>query len=429
MLPKTFNSVTLKRAEENITGKMGLAWTAHALRDYGLKGLIDKRYTHKPGSNREIAASHKIEAGMLMFIAGGERIEDLEVLRADPALAGSLGWKAIISADTLREFMKDKRNAARLRQLTEDMAVKAMRDSGIEEFTYDNDATYIDSNKGSAEYSYKGKKQFSGLLGFIPELDLCATADYRPGNISPCDGVLNQLRKVIQQAKKAGKHITRFRSDSAAHSNDIFRKCDSEGIKYYISMGKNLAIKEIIASLDENEWDKLSGRYEGEKREYAEAVYVTNEGESVRILILRWPNRNRDLFDESRYCYHVIGTNDIDIPAMEWLEVHNGRMNSENFNKEIKSGFNCDYTPSHDFQMNRTYFLLGILAYNAVQIMKLFYLGNRARKWTIKTLRYHFINVCGKIIKTARRYICKVINVTDDTFALYRRCLFHLKVG
>ena len=429
MLPKNFNSVTLKRAEENITGRMGLAWTAHALRDYGLKGFIDKSYTQKRRSNREIAASRKIEAGMLMLIAGGERIEDLEVLRADPALASSLGWDAVISADTLREFLKEKSNAAKLRQLTEELTVKGMRDSDMEEFTYDNDATYIDSNKRSAEYSYKGLKQFSGLLGFIPELGLCATADYRSGNISPCDGVLNQLRKVIKQAEKAGKRITRFRSDSAAHSNDIFRKCNSKSVKYYISMSKNLAIKEIISSLDENEWRKLSGRYEGKKREYAEAVYVTNEGESVRIMILRWPNRNRDLFNESRYCYHVIGTNDIDSPPMEWLEFHNGRMNSENCNKEIKSGFNCDYTPSHDFQMNRSYFLMGILAYNAVQIMKLFYLDERARKWTIKTLRYHFINVCGKIIKTARRYICKVINVTDNTFALYRRCLFHLKMG
>ena len=79
--------------------------------------------------------------------------------------------------------------------------------------------------------------------------------------------------------------------------------------------------------------------------------------------------------------------------------------------------------------MNRGYFLLGILAYNTVQIMKLFYLSGIARKWTIKTLRYHFINVCGKIIKTARRYICKIINVTDNTFNLFRACLFHLEMG
>ena len=53
----------------------------------------------------------------------------------------------------------------------------------------------------------------------------------------------------------------------------------------------------------------------------------------------------------------------------------------------------CDYTPNHEFEKNREYFLLGILAYNMVQIMKLFYLGNKAKFWMIKTMRYQFINM------------------------------------
>lgn len=364
-----------------------------------------------------------------MFAAGGERIEDIENLRADRALVRNLGWETMISADTLRGFLKDKRNAAKIRSINNELAIKAMKDSEIEEFTYDNDATYLNSNKESAEYSYQKRKQFSGLLGFIKELDVCNTMDFRRGNVSPCDGILNQLRKTVAQAKRAGKSIARFRSDSASHSNEIFRECENEGIKYYISLSKNHAIKEIICDLGKRDWQKLSGKYANHSEEWAETVYVTNEGESVRALVLRWENPDITLFDESPYCYHVIGTNDLKTPAMEWLEIHNGRMSSENYNKEVKSGFNCDYTPSNDFEMNRSYFLMGILAYNAVQIMKLFYLGERAKKWTIKTLRYHFINVCGKIIKTSRKYICKIINVTNDTFDLFRSCLFHLKMG
>jgi len=429
MIAKELNRVTLKKSEENVTGKMGLSWTGHCLRDYGFTAIIDKHYSMKRKSNRQIKASRKIEAGVLMFIAGGERIEDIENLRADKAMVRTLGWGKMIAADTLRDFLKDKRNAAKLRQINQELAIKVMRESEISEFTYDNDATYIDSDKKSAEYSYQKKRQYSGLLGFIPELDICNTVDYRRGNVSPCDGILNQLRKAVAQAKKAGKRIGMFRSDSAAHSNDVFKECEEEGIRYYISLSKNLAIKEMIGSLKEKSWKRLSGKYEGRSEKYAEMVYVTNAGESVRMLVLRWKNPDVTLFDQSPYCYHAIGTNDNEISAMDWLEKHNGRMNSENYNKEVKSGFNCDYTPSHDFEMNRSYFLMGILAYNALQILKLFYLGETARKWTIKTLRYHFINVCGKIIKTARRYICKIINVPDETFDLFRLCLFHLKMG
>ena len=103
-------------------------------------------------------------------------------------------------------------------------------------------------------------------------------------------------------------------------------------------------------------------------------------------------------------------------------------MNSENYNKEVKTGFNVDYTPSEDFTMNENYFLTGILAYNMIQIMKLFYLGKEPKKWTIKTLRYWFIHTCGKIIRTGRKYFCNIINATDKTFELFQHCLSQLVV-
>jgi len=431
MIPKNLNIVTLKRTEENVTGRMGLGWIGHSLKDFGLEKIIKQRYKGKHKSNRQIKASRKIESGILMFISGAQRIEDIETLRADKGLIKTLGWKSMIAADTLREFIKEKKNAGKMRQINNELVKEAIKKSGITEFTYDNDATYIDSNKESAKYSYQNKKQYSALLGFIKELNLCNTVDFRRGNVSPAEGILNQLRKAVKQVKEAGGRIIRFRSDSAAHSNEIFRECNKENIKYYISLSKNTAIKEIIKGLKEKQWKELRGKYKDREqgKKWAESIYVTNKGETARILVLRWNNPNITLFDQEEYCYHVIGTNDKEIEAMDWLEMHNGRMNSENYNKEVKSGYNCKYTPSNDFEMNRGYFLMGILAYNAVQIMKQFYLTKGTKNWTIKTIRYHFINICGKIIKTGRKYICKIINVTEEVFELFRKCLYHLKMG
>ena len=142
----------------------------------------------------------------------------------------------MISPDTLREMTKDKRNAGRLRLADEEFMIKVMKDSEVREFTYDNDATYFDSDKDSATHSYQMRRQYSGLLGFIAELGICNTADFRPGHISPQTGILNQLRKAVRQAKVANKRIIRFRSDSAAHKNEVFEFCEGEGIRYYISL-------------------------------------------------------------------------------------------------------------------------------------------------------------------------------------------------
>lgn len=430
ILTGKMDQVTLKMSSEDVTGRMGLSWVEHSMRHFGVEEMIDRWSPRESGSNREIAASRKVMAGALSLIAGAERIEDLEVLRKDRGLLNGLGWNEMISPDTLREHLQVKRTAGKFRKVNEEMVMKAMAKSSEQEFTYDNDATYFDSEKDSATYSYQKKKQYSGLLGFIAELKMCATVDFRPGHVAPCDGIGNQLRKVILQAKHVGKRIGTMRSDSAGHSNEIFKLCDREKIRYFISLKKNEAVMELIQAIKPLDWQEIEGAEKevDHKVWRAETVYVTNEYVAVRMLVLRWLNPDPDLFEQTPYCYHSIGTNDHEIEPAAWLEKHNGRMSSENENKELKTGFNADYAPSHDFNMDRAYFLLNVLAYNMVQIMKLFYLGEVAKRWTMKTLRYHFIQVCGKIVRTGRKYYCKIINTTAGSYALFRNCLSRLVI-
>jgi hypothetical protein len=431
ILTGKLDRVTLKFSQEDVTGRMGLGFIEHSMRHYGLQETIDEWMPVNGESNREIAGSRKVMAGVLSLIAGAERVEDIEVLREDRGLLNALGWRSMISPDTLLEYAEVKRNAGKLRKAQEEFVIRAMKQSELCEFTYDGDATYFDSGKDSATYSYNMKKQYSGMLGFIAELGICNTMDFRPGHVSPQTGVLNQLRKAAAQAKAAGKRITRVRFDSAGHKNEVFEFCDEEGIHYYISLDKNAAVMECIKAIKPKVWQEIPKAEEelGKKMEWAETVYVTNAGNAVRTLVLRWLNPQPDLFKQDKYCYHAIGTNDNEIESMAWLEFHNGRMSSENYNKELKEGLNAGYAPSHDFHTDRFYFLLNVLAYNVLQVMKLFYLGEEAKAWTVKTLRYWFIGVCGKIVRTGRKYYCKIINATDETFALFRHCLLQLRTA
>ena len=274
---------------------------------FGLEEMVKEIYGDKKKSNREIGTYEKIMAGAMTRIAGGDRIEDIETLRSDKGLVDSLGWKQIAGADAYGNFINDRRNNGKIRILNEAMAIKSMKESDEEEFTYDNDATYSDSNKNSAAYSYQGTRQHSGLIGCIAELGIINTEDFRRGNVSPQTGIYNQLRKAVSQARTAGKKIKRFRSDSASHQNKIFRLCNEENIEYYISLDKNGAVKACIGVIKEKEWKPLAGRYE--KRigtEWAETVYVTQEGISMRMLVLRWLNPDPDLFDKSRVFFKSI---------------------------------------------------------------------------------------------------------------------------
>jgi len=416
------SKVELKMSKDVVTGKMGLSWLMHAMKDFGLRRMISEGYEN--GSNREIEYFKKIMSGVMTRVAGGDRVEDIENLRVDVGLLESLGWEEMMSADTYLNLIKDKRSNGKLRQINKKIIVKALR--GLEEdgLTYDNDATYFDSAKKSGEYSYQKRKQFSGLLGCIAELGMINTVDFRRGNVSPQTGVMNQLKKAVGQAKAVNKRIKRFRSDSAGYRMDMMRYCDIEGVKYFISADKDEAVRRQIKKIKTTQWGMLGDKYaKNQDTQWAETVHVMSQGFTVRMLVLRWPNPDPDLFDESPYCYHAMVTNDYEIKPMEWLKVHNGRMGTiEHSHQEIKTELGCDYAPSHEFEKNRGYFLIGILAYNMVEILKRFYLGASTISWKLKTLRYQFIHVCGKIVKSGRKFCCKIINVTDEVFELYKNC-------
>jgi len=358
-------------------------------------------------------------------------LEDIEQLREDLGLLEGLGWRGMVCADTVINFIGDRRNNAKMRCVNDKLVVKAMRQVRAEGFTYDNDATYVDSDKDCAEYSYQKRRQMSGLLGSIAELGIINTVDYRRGNASPQVGILNQLRKACSQARRAGKRIERFRSDSAAYQDKVLTYCSMNDIAYYVTVDKDERVMRTVRKLKAFDWKTMYGRYEGQyDKQWAVVEYEVSKGYHVRILVLRWKNPDPTLFDKSEHCYHVIGTNDRDIEPMEWLAVHNGRMGTvEQDHKELKNGFGCSYTPSNDIEKNRGYFLLGVLAHNVVQVFKLFYLGSDAAQWTIRTVRYQFINVCGKIVRSGRKFYCRIINVTDGVFERFRHCQSALLSG
>ncbi len=421
-LSNNLSKVTLKKGEEAVTGRIGLGWMVDSLRHFGLKKMISDEYRQEKRSNREKSAYEKIMAGVMMMASGGERLEDIENLRADRGLLDSLGWEEMVCADTVINFIGDRRNNAKTRRVNNGLVVKAMKRSRETEFTFDSDATYMDSGKKVAEYSYQKRRQMSGLLGSIAEIGIINTVDYRRGNASPQTGILNQLRKACFQARCAGKRISRFRSDSAAHQDKIFTYCSKNGIEWYVTLDKDQGVMKTVRQLKCADWKTMYGRYKEQyEKQWAVADYVVSKGYHVSILVLRWQNPDPTLFDKNKYCYHVIGTNKKDIDPMAWLEVHSGRMGTiEQDHKELKNGFGCAYTPSNDFEKDRGYFLLGVLTHNATQVMKLFYLGPDAVQWTIKTVRYQFINVCGKIVRSGRQFYCRIINVTDKVFARFR---------
>ena len=410
MIPKSLNQVEIKKITKKVTGRAGLNWIEGSLEHVGFFEKIDELVPVKGLSNKAMPMSVKLGSEIVSRIDGSGAIEDVEVLRRDAGYLRIRGER-IAGADTIRTMLNADETEHCQKAVNRWLVIEAMKRSTEESFTYDNDATYCESAKKSASYSYRETQDHSALLGFIVELGMCATMDFRTGNISPRTGIVEQLEESIAIAKEAGKRISRVRIDSAGHSNDVFNTCRDNDIEFYVTLAQNTAVKEIIRGLKEQDWCAF-----GETdREITESVYVTNEGASARMIVLRWHKKQGELFTEN-YFYHVVGTSNDTALAEEIIKTHSGRMGSENYNKELKDGYNCEWAPSHRFRMNANYFYAGVLACNCVEIVKRFFIGCKETiRYRIKRFRQWFIKICGNVIKTGRKYYFQVINVTDKS--------------
>ena len=283
-----------------------------------------------------------------------------------------------------------------------------MEKEDIAEYTLDIDATEIIAEKQECSYTYKNNKGYMPMLGFLFENGICLYNEFREGNISPASNHVDFYKKCKNNMPK-GKRIKYFRADSASYQSSLINLLEEDDVKWGITADLDSSVKKAIKSI--KEWI----RPQGLDFEIAEIIHCTNKTDKAfRLIIKREYRKQPDLF-EGQYFYHAIATN-LEEEPLEVINWHNKRGQAENFNKEIKSGFSMENMPCGTFCANAVYFGIGILSYNlfiGFKSLNPLFLNN-----TIKTFRWSFFNIAGKIIKRSGRIILKIKTDLDKYIAL-----------
>jgi hypothetical protein len=399
----------LEITEEEITPRSGLALYAEVLRAFRIEERI-QRYFPLPGSNRGYRPWEFIEPLLLMLYGGGRHIEDLREIRDDKALRRLIGLYKMPAVSTYGDWMRRvgesggiKGSAVLNRQVVRDIVG---RDKTLR-YTLDVDATVIEADKQEAQWTYKKVKGYQPILGFLAENGVCLAYEFREGNVVSHSGAVDFL-KLCQQALPKGKEIAYIRSDSAFYQADVINWCEREGKKYTITAGKDEAVMEAISTIQD--WKRLH-TLDGEKtdREVGTAIHIMHKTEEAfRLVVQRWQNRQKDLFEPDDWFYHVIATNCDELSAEEVVWWHNQRGQAENLIKELKIGFGMEQMVSGSFLANTLYFGLGILSYNTAQAQKLFFMDSDWRTHTIGTIRWRLVEVAGKVVRHGRQLILKL---------------------
>jgi hypothetical protein len=403
-LPQLILPIKLERSSERLTSLGGLMVVEELARAVGLWEQVDGALAG-PKSGRGYAPHAFVQGLIWMLHAGGRRLEDLRELRSEQEVLGALGLEALPDAGTVGDWLRrqGEKGAAAIQQISRQLIRRGLESA--EEVILDVDATEIEAEKQEAQWTYQHVQGYMPLMGYVD--GVCVGHEFREGNESPGAGIL-EFAQHCEAALPAGKRLY-FRSDSAAYQAKVINHYSQPGRSFSITADRDVAVKREIGNLPETAWQPYrTPQGIATDREIAETVHSMNGTEQAfRLIVLRWPNPQPNLFAADRYCYHAVTANrEESARAVIWQ--HNGRGNSENWHKELKNGMGMEQLPCGQFAANAMYFAIGVLAYNLAQLLKRRVLPAGYRTATIATLRWKVYRLAGKLVRHARGWMLQI---------------------
>jgi len=388
---------------EPLVARGGLLLPYELAKALKLPKVIDKELP-EPGSGRGYKPSDFVMPLILMFHGGGKKLEDLRELKGEASLRELLEMEKLPASctlgDWLRRMGKDGKGLSGLGKVNRHVVTEVILRDKRSSYTLDVDATVIESEKEEAKVTYKGGKGYQPQMGFLFEAGLILEDEFRDGNIPAQAEAVSFTRKCFK-AMPPGKSIACLRGDSAFYQAGVMNLCFEQGTLFTITADQDKAVKESIKTI--RKWCSYQG-----DREVGETVHTMNgTKEAFRLIVIRWPKLQAELFDSSPYFYHAIATNREE-EAPEVIKLHNQRGEAENYIKELKSGFGMEWMPCGESYADAVFFRIGVIAYNLFLAMKLLALPPWYRSFTIQTVRWRFYQVAGAVIRHAHQLLLKL---------------------
>lgn len=348
-----------------------------------------------------------------MLIDGATCLEDIRLFENDEAYKEMAEVKHYPTSDAIGDWLRRHGGAdgeKRLWTVISSINQSGMTDSKSSGLTLDIDGTLIESDKGDAEYTYKGFRGYHPLVGGSLELGLFVGSRFQQGNVSPQADLVNFVDEDC--LKNMPGTFRTIRSDSAGYNSNVINYCFKHNLCFSITADQDVAVMEAVSKIPESEWDRGKND-DGTATSYevAETIHTLEKTtQSFRLVVKRTKNtRQQDLFT-GQYRYWIIATN---IPQREKdgqaiIHFQNQRGEFEKMIGELKHHYGLDHFPCGQFDANCFYFTIGILAFTLVQLLKRYYFGSEWKKKSVRSLRYYWLHVPSRIVSHARYTIAKV---------------------
>jgi hypothetical protein len=430
----------------DLTARAGLSLVAEAVLALGLDDVVRGR-VRLLKRRRGLDDFEKLLVVVLMLAAGGECVEDVEILRRDLGLQRLLG-RELPSADALHRFLgafHDERELAQrpkdgawipteptaLRQLAQvnvELVRRAVALRKPRRATLDLDATILESHKREALAHFKGGRGYQPTAVVWAEEDLVVADEYRDGNVPA--GM--QTREVAQRGFAAlpVDVVERyFRGDSACYDVKLLKYLWREKIAFTISADMTKELRRVCAARGVR-WTMFEKR-ESEWVETAEVEFTPGDwpkdAPPMRYVALRFTGQQGRLFDDGTDTkYLAVVSNRSECAPKELVRWHWEKAGTIEFVHDVtKNELGVRVPPSGRFGANAAWYRLGLITYNVLTVLRRIALPERLQRARPERLRYEIFTVPAEIRTHARQLRARlgVPELTADELILARRRL------
>jgi len=399
------------------------------------------------------------------ILAGGERIEDLELRRQDEVYLDGLGAERIPDPTTAGDFTRRFRqeDIVTLEECVNRARVKlwkAQPKGFLKEAFIDVDGTIAGTYgecKQGMDISHKGIWGYAPLLVSLANTKEVLYLVNRPGNAASESGSVEWIDRAVKLVSAVAGSVT-IRGDTAFSHTAQLDRWDEAGHKFILGIDAHPKLVGLAEALENKAWQPferlpkyeilteprpkafrykeqvvVERGFENQKlvgEALAEIAYQPNKcGRKYRVIILRKnisvQKGEQALLDEVRYFFYITNRKDL---AQRIVGLANGRCDQENVIEQLKNGVNAMRMPVRDLVSNWAYMVIAALSWN----LKAWYgllVPNRERGLELVKMEFRrFLSAIMllpcQVVRTARRTIYRILGYNSwlkDFFATWER--------
>ena len=374
---------------------------------------------------------------MLMLAGGGECCADIEYLRSQPGLFGS------VPSDTTVWRTFSRIDEATLGYLGQSMAAvraqvwsRSSATTGTAPVVLDIDASLVEvhsENKEGTAATYKGGFGFHPMFCFADATGEALAALLRPGNaganniadhLAVLDAAIAQLPAPIAAGHCDGddpatmRRGVRVRADSAACSTRFAQACRARNVGFSVVARSNRQVNAAISHVagDAERWTAALDQ-EGDTKDRSAVAEVTDLvdlsawPDGTRLIVRReplHPGARTSLFPDFEYRYWGHYTDveghpavlDADMRAHAHVEDHIRRLKASGLER----------FPFANLDANRAWMALVCFAADLVRWFQLLCLSGALALAEPKTLRWAIWHTPARLVRRARSHVVRLLD-------------------